>query len=405
MDIVSMLKKIIYAVAVIALLIGIFSGGAFFGYSQRPAVEKITELFNKETPKPANVDFSPFWTAWNEINSKYVSRDNLDDQKRVWGAIQGMVESLGDPYTTFFPPEETKIFKENISGDFEGVGMEIAVKKGILTVVSPLKGTPADKAGIKAGDKILKIGDKITTDMTADQAVQLIRGPRGTDVKLTIFRDDQDKPIEISITRDVIKIPVLDTETKPGGIFVIKLYNFSGNSASAFRNALREFITSGNNKLILDLRNNPGGYLELAVENTSWFLPAGKVVVREKFANGDEELYRSKGYDIFEKLPMVILVNEGSASASEIMAGALQEHGIAKLVGEKTFGKGSVQELVQITSDTSLKITIAKWLTPNGRSISDEGLMPDVEVKLTEEDFEASKDPQMDKAIEIISNQ
>lgn len=400
-----MLKKITYVAAAVALIAGVFAGGAFFGYSQRPAVEKITGLFNKETPKPANVDFSPFWAAWNEINSKYVSKDKLDDQKRVWGAIQGMVESLGDPYTTFFPPEEARIFKENISGDFEGVGMEIAVKKGILMVVSPLKGTPADKAGIKAGDKILKIGDKITTDMTADQAAQLIRGPRGTDVKLTIFRDDQDKPIEISITRDVIKIPVLDTETKPGGIFIIKLYNFSGNSASAFRNALREFITSGNNKLILDLRNNPGGYLELAVENTSWFLPAGKVVVREKFANGDEELYRSKGYDIFENLPMVILVNEGSASASEIMAGALQEHGIAKLIGEKTFGKGSVQELVQITPDTSLKITIAKWLTPNGHSISDEGLNPDIEVKLTPEDFETNKDPQMDKAVEIISGQ
>ena len=397
-----MLKKIIYVVVAIALLAGVFAGGAFFGYFQRPAVEKVAGLFNKETPMPANVDFSPFWVAWNEINSKYVSKDNLDDQKRIWGAVQGMVESLGDPYTVFFPPQESKMFQENISGDFEGVGMEIAVRKGVLMVVSPLKGTPAEKAGIKAGDKILKIDDTTTADITADQAAQLIRGQRGTQVKLTILRDDQDKSMEIIITRDVIKIPVLDTETKSGGIFVIKLYNFSGNSASAFRNALREFINSGKNKLILDLRNNPGGYLELAVENSSWFLPTGKVVVREQFANGDEELYRSKGYDIFENLPMVILINEGSASASEIMAGALQEHGIAKLVGEKTFGKGSVQELVQITPDTSLKITIAKWLTPNGRSISDEGLEPDVEVELTEEDFEAGRDPQMDKAIEML---
>ncbi|MBU2109491.1 S41 family peptidase [Patescibacteria group bacterium] len=404
-DVVNMLKKIIYVVVAIALLAGVFAGGAFFGYFQRPAVEKVAGLFNKETPMPANVDFSPFWVAWNEINSKYVSKDNLDDQKRIWGAVQGMVESLGDPYTVFFPPQESKMFQENISGDFEGVGMEIAVRKGVLMVVSPLKGTPAEKAGIKAGDKILKIDDTTTADITADQAAQLIRGPRGTQVKLTILRDDQDKSMEIIITRDVIKIPVLDTETKSGGIFVIKLYNFSGNSASAFRNALREFINSGKNKLILDLRNNPGGYLELAVENSSWFLPTGKVVVREQFANGDEELYRSKGYDIFENLPMVILINEGSASASEIMAGALQEHGIAKLVGEKTFGKGSVQELVQITPDTSLKITIAKWLTPNGRSISDEGLEPDVEVELTEEDFEAGRDPQMDKAMEIISSQ
>ncbi|MBU3925739.1 S41 family peptidase [Patescibacteria group bacterium] len=403
MDNVSMLKKIIYVAVAIALLAGVFSSGAFFGYYQRPAVEKVTELFNKETPKPAEVDFSPFWVVWNEINSKYVSKDNLDNQKRVWGAVQGMVDSLGDPYTMFFPPEESKLFKENISGDFEGVGMEIAVKNGILIVVSPLKGTPAEKAGIKAGDKIIKIGDKSTIDMTADQAAQIIRGPRGTEVKLIIMRDDQEKSLEISITRDIIQIPVLDTETKPNGIFVIKLYNFAGNSASAFRNALREFINSGNSKLILDLRNNPGGYLELAVENSSWFLPAGKIVVKEKFADGNEEIYRSKGYDIFDNLPMVVLVNKGTASASEIMAGALQEHGIAKLVGEKTFGKGSVQELVQITPDTSLKITIAKWLTPNDRSISDEGLAPDFEAKLTEEDFKADKDPQMEKAIQLLN--
>ncbi|MBU1159947.1 S41 family peptidase [Patescibacteria group bacterium] len=403
------LRKIIYAFVVLMLFLATFSGGVFLGYTQKPAVEKVTGLFNKEVPDLSafddikGVDFSPFWVAWNELNKKYVDKTKLDDQKRVWGAIQGMVNAVGDPYTTFFPPEESKMFQENISGDFEGVGMEIAVRQGQLIVVSPLKGTPADKSGIKAGDKIIKIDDTITNDMTADQAARLIRGPRGTSVTLTILRDSEDKPLEITITRDIIKIPAINTESKPDGIFVIELYNFSGNSATAFREALREFILSGNNKLILDLRNNPGGYLEYAVENASWFLPAGEDIVIEKFGNGDETPYKSKGYDIFNDLPMIILVNKGTASASEIMAGALQEYGIAKLVGEKTFGKGSVQELVQITPETSLKITIAKWLTPvKKQSISDEGLEPDFEIKFTEEDFEAERDPQMEKAVEIL---
>ncbi len=399
-----MIKKFVYISAVIALVGAIFGAGAFFGYSQRPEIDKAVSVFNKETLKPADVDFSPFWSAWNKINEKYVAKDQLDSQKMVWGAIQGMVVSLGDPYSSFFPPEESKTFEENISGDFEGVGMEIAVRKGILIVVAPIKGTPAYNAGIKAGDKIIKIGDKSTIDMTSDEAAKLIRGPRGTQVVLSILRGDAETSMEFTITREVIEIPAIETETKQGGIFVIKLFNFSANSSSAFRGALRDFIDSGNNKLILDLRNNPGGYLELAVDNASWFLPVGKVVVREKFSNGEEELHRSRGYDIFGNLPMIILVNEGSASASEIMAGALQEYGIAKLVGQKTFGKGSVQELIPVTPETSLKLTIAKWLTPNGRSISDEGLEPDYKVELTDEDFEKGLDPQMDKAVELLKD-
>lgn len=396
-------KKIIYFVLILALFGGVFAGGAIFGYYKRPAVEKVYTLFNKETAKPADVDFSPFWTAWNTIGSKYVSKDAIDSQNMVWGAIQGMVKGLDDPYSVFFPPQESKMFQENIRGDFGGVGMEIGIRKGILIVISPLKNTPAYRAGIKAGDSIIKIDDNITTDMTADEAARHIRGEKGTKVKLVILRKGVDEPLEFEIIRDTIIVPVLDTETKPGGIFIIKLYNFSNTSADAFRGALRQFVLSSqNNKLILDLRNNPGGYLESAVDMASWFLPIGEVVVKEKFGSGEENIFRSKGYDIFENLPMVILTNEGSASASEILAGALQEHGIAKLVGEKTFGKGSVQELIQITPDTSLKLTIAKWLTPNGKSLSDNGLEPDYKIEITEKDIEANRDPQMDKAIEIL---
>lgn len=403
-------KNIALAVIAGIIILGAFSGGAFFGYYNRPVIEKVYNLTGKETGKPSQVDFSPFWKTWQTIESRYpnngATTTALDNQKMVWGAIQGLVGSLNDPYSVFFPPQESKEFQEEMQGDFQGVGMEIGIRDKILTVISPLKGSPAYKAGIKTGDRILKIEDKTTENMTSEEAARLIRGEKGTPVKLTILHKDEEKPVELTIIRDVIQIPVIDTEQKPNGIFVIKMYSFSATSANSFRNSLREFISSGSGKLILDLRGNPGGYLESAVDMASWFLPAGKVVAREHFSDGEETIFRSKGYDIFDwpadKISFVILVNEGSASASEILAGALQEHGIAKLVGHKTFGKGSVQELIEITPETSLKLTIAKWLTPNGRSISEQGLEPDIKVEFTKEDFEANHDPQMDKALEIL---
>ena len=395
-----------YTVIFISLLAvaGIFYGGFFYGQNQKQANGKEFNIINQEAGKPPEVDIAPFWTAWNTVSSKYVSAKDLDGQKMVWGAVEGMVKSLGDPYSVFFPPQENKEFKDTIRGDFGGVGMEIGTKGGTVMVISPLKGTPAYRAGIKAGDKILKIGDKITLDMTAEEAARLIRGEKGTAVKLLLLPKGEEKTKEVTLIRDTIIVPILETEEKPGGIFLIKLYSFSGNSTNEFRNALRKFVYSGNNKMIIDLRGNPGGYLESAVDASSWFLPIGKTVVREKFGNGEENLFKSKGYNIFDNLPLAILVNEGSASASEIMAGALKEHGIAKLVGAKTFGKGSVQELIEITPQTSLKITIAKWLTPNGVSISDQGLEPDFKVEVTKKDIELENDPQMEKAVEIVNS-
>ena len=399
-------------------------GGAFFlGYRQGernvPVERKITELQNKEIGKPEVVDFSPFWQAWNVINEKFVTKATTTTaQEKVYGAIEGLAKSLGDPYTVFFPPVELKEFETEISGQFEGVGMELGIKDNVLTVVAPLKDTPAFRAGIKSGDKIIKINDTLATDMKVEAAVKMIRGPRGTSVRLTIVRENRNEPLEIIIARDVINIPTIDTEIKQitngnkneinnpwqNGIYVIKLYNFSGNAANLFREALRGFIESDTHKLILDLRGNPGGYLEAAVDMASWFLPAGKIVVSEEYAQGKEPtVHRSRGYNIFnDTLKMVVLVNEGSASASEILAGALREHNIAKLVGTKTFGKGSVQELIKITPDTSLKLTIARWLTPLNHSISEEGLAPDYEVKISAKDLEAKRDPQMDKAVEIL---
>ncbi|MDE1941406.1 MAG: S41 family peptidase, partial [Patescibacteria group bacterium] len=322
-------------------------------------------------------------------------------------AIEGLAASYGDPYTVFFPPAEAKVFQEDIAGDFDGVGMEIGIKDKQLQVVAPIKDSPAAKAGVKAGDYILAIEGTSTDGMSTDEAVKLIRGPKGTAVKITFLPTGASKPVVKSIIRDVINIPTIDTSTKPGGIFVISLYSFTAQSPDLFRNALRQFVLSGDHKLILDLRGNPGGYLDAAWDMASYFIPAGKVVVTEDFGkNGPPNVYRSKGYNAFgPNLDMIVLVDGGSASAAEILSGALQEQGVAKLVGTKTFGKGSVQELVPITSDTSLKVTIARWLTPNGHNLSHDGLDPDYNVPITDADVAAHRDPQMDKAVQLLDAQ
>lgn len=398
-------KKIILALALVLAFGVSFFAGAMVGFSVRPGIEKVTSIANKEATVKTNADFAPFWEAWNILNEKSIFAATTTDQKKVYGAIQGLAASYGDPYTTFFPPTEAQIFQSDISGDFEGVGMEIGKKEDILTVIAPLKGSPAEKAGVHAGDKILKIDDKTTADMDTDEAVTHIRGKGGTTVKLTLFREGEKEPLVISVVRAPIEIPTIETEKRKDGIFIIRLFSFTAKSPELFRGALREFVASGDSKLILDLRGNPGGYLEAAVDMASWFLPAGSVVVKEDFGDkGPGTVHRSHGYDIFNKnLKFVILVDGGSASASEILAGALSGHGVAKLVGDKTFGKGSVQEVVPLTDNTFLKITVARWLTPNGKSINENGLEPEFKVKVTKEDIDKKIDAQLNKAVEILN--
>ena len=365
---------------------------------------------------PENVDFSPVWKAWRLIDEKFVpaavatstrlaTSTEEASQERVWGMVQGLAESLHDPYTFFLPPKENEIFAEDISGAFEGVGMEIAVRDQVLTVVSPLKGTPAERAGIKSGDRILEIDGVETRGMDISTAVSQIRGPKGTQVALLVMREGWPAPREMHVMRDVISVPTLISTARPDGIFVIELRSFTANSPELFRKALREFVESGDTRLILDIRGNPGGYLEAAVDMASWFLPAGRIVVTEDYAgHAGNIVHRSRGYDIFnENLRMFILVDRGSASASEILAGALRHYGIAKMIGDKTFGKGSVQELVDITSNTALKLTVARWLGPDEQQIPSDGLAPDIEVKNSEEDVKAGKDPQLEKAVELLS--
>lgn len=397
-------KNIIYVLVSIILILGVFTLGLYIGYSRRPEIDKVTNITNKNANLETNADFAPFWKAWNILKEKSIYSDKITDQDRVWGAIQGLAGASGDAYTTFFNPDDNKLFKEQIKGSFSGIGAEVGMKDKVLTVIAPLKDTPAWNAGLKKGDKILKVDGTNTTDLSVDKVISMLHGEKGTPVTITILRDGENKTREIKIVRDTIEIPTIDTEKRDDGIFVIKFYSFSENSDRLFAKALQEFAQSGDHKLILDLRGNPGGYLESAVNIGSWFIDEGKVIVTEDFGtNKKAQVYRSHGPRVFtDKLQFVVLVDGGSASAAEILAGALKEHGIATLVGEKTFGKGSVQELVDITPETSLKVTVAKWLTPNGVSISQAGLEPDVKVPYTVKDYEASVDPQMNKAVEIL---
>ncbi|MBN2093995.1 MAG: S41 family peptidase [Candidatus Zambryskibacteria bacterium] len=396
--------QIIWSIVIAGIL---FSLGYYTGKGD--SWQNPPQILNATSTESA--DMGSFWRAWQLLDEKFAPSSSttpqISNKEKIWGAIQGLAASYGDPYTVFFPPEESKAFEEDISGSFGGVGMEIEVRDGLLTVVAPLKDTPAEKAGVKAGDKIIAIGDTPSISMSSTEAVKMIRGKIGTPIVITFKRENIDEPLTKTIIRDNIKIPIIKTELLSEGVFVISLYSFSATSPNEFRNALREFVESGSDKLILDLRNNPGGYLEAALDIASWFLPTGKVVVSENFGEKGKEpkIYRSKGYDIFtDKLKFAILVNEGSASASEILAGALREYNKATLIGNKTFGKGSVQELVSVENDTSLKITVAHWLTPLGNSISENGLIPDIEVEITEENTKDGRDPVLEKAVEYLSS-
>jgi len=355
--------------------------------------------------QPEEINFSLFWESYQKIKEKFVNNNKIDTQEILYGAISGMVESLDDPYTVFFPPEETKRFVEDVKGVFEGVGMEIDVIEGQLQVVAPLQDTPAFKAGLLAGDKILKVDDTLTIDISIYEAVKLIRGPRGTEVVLTIFRDDWNETKEIPITRGVIEVPSLRWELlEDDSIVYLKLYQFSEKAGFDFRKAVFEILNTSPKKIIIDLRNNPGGYLEIAQNIAGWFLEKEESVVIEEFADGTIMDYKADGNPVFLDYEVVVLINQGSASGSEILAGALRDNRGILLIGEKSFGKGSVQELVELRGGSSLKITIAKWLTPNGHLITDVGLEPDIEVEMTLDDYDQDKDPQLNKAIEVIKS-
>jgi len=382
------------AVLVVVFLVGIFIGGASNGFSGVRA--------SSNTP-PEGIDFGPLYTAYNLLQENFQAAsstaETIPTADHVWGAVQGLADSYGDPYTVFLPPQDKEFFESSVRGDFQGVGMEIGIRDDILTVVAPLKNTPAERAGLRSGDKIIEIDGESTAGVAVETAVGKIRGEKGTEVVFTISRDGNE-PFKVGVVRDTILLPTLETELRGDGVFIIRLFSFNALAPQYFRDAVREFADSGTDKMVIDLRGNPGGFLEVAVDIASWFLPVGKaIVIEDHNDDSQDQTLRSRGYDVFtDNLKLVVLIDQGSASASEILAGALSAHDKGTLVGETSFGKGSVQQLFDVTDDSSIKITIARWLTPDGISISHGGIVPDIEVKLTEDDIKNQYDRQLERA-------
>lgn len=354
-------------------------------------------------------DLSLFWDVWSRLENNYLEKEAIDPQKMVYGAISGMTAALDDPYTAFFPPKENTRSKEDLSGEFSGVGIQLGFIDKTLAVMAPLPGNPAERAGIKAGDLILNIKDekkgvdKDTTGITLMDAVDLIRGEKGTTVILTIYSEKEKKPREVSLVRDTINVPSVELSWvgKDKRLAHIKVNRFGDKTLEEWEKSVSEVLAKKARGVILDLRNNPGGYLQRAIDLGSEFIESG-VVVQQQGVEGTESFSVDRRGRLYG-MPLVVLVNKGSASASEILAGALKERLGVKLVGEKTFGKGTVQEVEDLPGGAGIHITIAKWLLPSGKNIHKEGITPDVEIEYVADEKNPLLDNQLEKAIEVLN--
>ncbi len=402
------LRKALLSVIAALFVLGVFISGLFLGASQNKLVGalKLTggDVSNRQATPDfllKDVDFDLFWDVWNKIDTKYYDRKEVLDTEMFYGALAGLVASLGDPYSVFLNPEVNDEFTEELNGRFEGIGAEIGIRQKQLTIIAPLAGSPAEGAGLKPSDKILAIDGFDTQGISLDRAVNLIRGEKDTEVKLMIGRDDE-SPQEISITRDTINIISVTYSQPQESVAYIKVSYFNRDTAQDFRKAVKAALVDSPKTIILDVRNNPGGFLDVAVKIASFWVE-NKPVVLEKFSDGSVVDYPSSGQASFKGLVTYVLVNEGSASASEIVAGALQDYELATVVGEQTFGKGSVQDLIGFDNGSSIKLTVAKWLTPDGNTIDEIGITPDIEVEMTSDDYDEGRDPQLDKVLELIN--
>jgi len=379
------------------------------GFLLKDPISRIIEDLFPATPA-VQLDFSYLNGVLSQLEANFVDPQKIDQNKLIYGAAKGMVEASGDPYTTFFDPAETKSFQDDISGYFDGVGLQVEIKNKKLTVVAPLKDTPAFKAGILAGDEISNINGTSTVDMSADEAVSLIKGEKGTEVTLTIFRQGWSETKDFKMVRDTIKVPSVELEYKEVNgkkIAHLTLFQFSETVYSDFQEAARDISKNKAQGIVLDLRNNPGGLLESARDIAGWFLKDRDIVLQERSRSGqgyETQNYYAAGPSTFATMPLVILINSGSASASEILAAALRDNRNVDIIGETSFGKGSVQKLIELADSSSLKVTIAKWLTPKGEAIDGQGIKPTIEVKMTDQDYSQGKDPQLDKALEVVSS-
>ncbi len=398
--------KIIIGYLVFSLFAIVFFAGYVIGNLRTTSLTG-ARLFSNiiqhvpDSLKDKNIDYTLFWNVWSYISDEYVKQP-VSETDAFYGSLKGMVASLGDPYSMFLDPSETKEFNFEISGRFEGIGAEIGTKDGKIVIIAPVPSSPAEKAGLKAGDIVLQIDETDTAGLTVDQAVALIRGEKGSTVKLTIERTGTAEPLTLTITRDTIITSSVTSKMLDGNIAYISLADFSQDTASEFSKAVNGLLLQEPKGLVLDLRNNPGGYLDQAVAVAGEFINNDTVVI-EQFSNGQKRVHKSDGQSRLKDLSTVVLIDGGSASAAEILAGALQDYKVATLVGEQTFGKGSVQDYTEFDDGSSLKITVAEWLTPQGRSINKTGISPDITVSYTQAQYDAGQDPQLDKAKEILS--
>ena len=426
------MKNRVKAIQIILVITISFLSGFYFGVNKvsvdwknfKPSVS----VLSKEPPQgKANIDFSLFWTVWQRLEDSYYDKTKIDGQKMLNGAIEGMVQSLGDPFTLYLPPVQNKNFKEGLAGQFSGIGAELGTKDKQIIVVAPLDGSPAEKSGIKAGDAIIKVNNEPTINWSLASTVEKIRGPKGTEVVLNILHKDANKPQDIKILRDVITVKsvvgwikkIKDVEGIKGvrnlkgrendEIAYIRLSQFGDSTNKDWLSIVNLFSLQMQKKedksrkvkgLILDVRNNPGGYLTDAVFIASEFLKQGELIVKESTGITNEASFRVTRRGLFQEIPVAVLINKGSASASEILAAAIKDNGRGILVGETSFGKGTIQQAQDVGNGAGIHVTIAKWLTPKGAWVNNQGIKPDAEVALDNKD--PSHDTQLEKAVEEL---
>jgi len=367
----------------------------------QPATPAQEELTATAPAAGDNQDLGLFWEVWQIIQSEYYG-DLPNQDELTYGAIRGAVSTLDDPYTAFVEPQAAAVMREDHSGSFEGIGALVTMKDGVLSIVSVYKDRPAEKAGLRGGDVITQVDDRAIENMSIYEAISLIRGPAGTSVHLKVLREGEE-PLEVDVVRAKIDIELVESEMLDDGIGYVRLAQFDNTATAKLADAIEGLLAQNPKGLILDLRSNPGGLLNESVLTAGLFLPRDTKVVIERFKDGSENPYAPTPDDpIAPDIPLVVLVDVGSASASEIVAGALQDYGRAVLIGDKTFGKGSVQLLHELSDGSELRVTIARWFTPKGRAIHGEGLDPDIVVTVTQEDIDADRDPQLDRAVQYL---
>lgn len=381
----------------------VFLVGFYLGSNNNDNFSNLALSDNSQNENENNgdyFDFNLYFEVWNSIKTNHVDKNQIKDRELFYGSLEGLAGATDDPYTIFMDPSLTNEFYEDLSGTFEGIGAEIGIRDEIITVIAPLDGMPAQEAGLRSGDKIYAINGESALGLTVNEAVKKIRGEKGTEVTLTVIRGE-DKPLDITIVRDKIIVASVKTELKDNNVYYLKISSFNEDTENLFHEAVMDIQLKNPKGIVLDLRNNPGGYLETAVYVASEWIKAGPIVA-EQFGENRRAEHFSNGNGRLMDYPTTVLINQGSASASEIVAGALRDYKKATVIGMQSFGKGSVQTIKDLSDGSSLKVTVAKWLTPEGDYIHDKGIEPEIIVDFTEEDIDNDRDPQLDRAIEYI---